>query len=73
VCVCFGRNANNSLERLFVSCEERTHAAVASMENAEVRRIRAEVVTKRSFYHDGSVSYRGFFDELWGKKISRRR
>jgi hypothetical protein len=82
--VCFGRNVNNSLERLCVyffhhnfikryrigvSCEERTHAEVAGVEKEVVRRICAEVIRRRSFYHDGSVSYGGFFDELWRREL----
>ena len=83
--VCFPRNVNNSLERLCVyffhhnfvkryrigiAGEERTHAEVAGVEKHEVERIRRAVMTNRSFYHDGSVSYGGFFDELWRRDLS---
>jgi len=82
--VCIGRNVNNSLERLSVYFlhhnfikryrigvmdEERTHAEVAGVNRDEVRRICEDVVTRRRFYHDGSVSYGGFFDELWRRDI----
>ena len=74
---------NNSLERLCVYFfhhnfikryrigvrEERSHAEVAGVEKAEVVRICEEVLVKRSFYHDGSVSYGGFFDELWRRDV----
>ena len=82
--VCFPRNVCNSLERLCVyffhhnyikryrigvAGEERTHAEVAGVEQERVALIRREVVTRRSFYHDGSVTYGGFFDELWQRVI----
>jgi transposase-like protein len=82
--VCFSRNVTNSLERLCVYFfhhnfikryrigvpgEERTHAEVAGVERQDVERIREEVITTRSFYHDGSVSYGGFFDELWRREL----
>jgi hypothetical protein len=82
--VCFGRNVNNSLERLcvyvfhhnFIKCfrigvsrEERTHAEVAGVEREDVRRICKEVIGRRSFYHEGSVTYGGFFDELWRREV----
>ena len=82
--VCFGRNVNNSLERLCVyffhhnfikryrigvSWETRTHAEVAGVKREAVRRICEDVIMRRSFYHDGSVSYGGFFDELWRREI----
>ena len=82
--VCFGRNVSNSLERLCVYFyhhnfikryrigvmgEERTHAEVAGVGREEVGRIREDVLMRRSFYHDGSVSYGGFFDELWRRAV----
>jgi len=82
--VCFARNVCNSLERLcvyffhhnFIKCyrigvpgEERSHAEVAGVEKEQVESIRREVVRRRSFYHDGSVTYGGFFDELWRRVI----
>lgn len=82
--VCIGRNVNNSLERLCVyffhhnfikryrigvSGEERSHAEVAGVTKDEVGRIVEEVVARRAFYHDGSVSYGGFFDELWKREV----
>jgi transposase-like protein len=82
--VCFARNVNNSLERLSVyffhhnfmkryrigvTGEERTHAEVAGIAKRQVRRLREEAVKRRSFYHDGSVSYGGFFDELWRREL----
>jgi len=82
--VCFGRNVNNSLERLCVyffhhnfmkryrigvTGENRTHAEVAGLMKKTVRRIRRTVMRKRSFYHDGSVTYGGFFDELWRREL----
>jgi hypothetical protein len=82
--VCFPRNVNNTLERLCVYFfhhnfikryrigvvgEERTHAEVAGIDKQEVDRIRRTVVMERRFYHDGSVTYGGFFDELWRRAI----
>jgi len=82
--VCFARNVTNSLERLCVylfhhnfikryrigvAGEERTHAEVAGVDKREVERIGAEVVRRQSFYHDGSVTYGGFFDELWRREL----
>jgi hypothetical protein len=82
--VCFARNVVNSLERLCVyffhhnfikryrigvSGEERTHAEVAGIMKQTVSNIRERVLTARSFYHDGSVTYGGFFDELWRREI----
>lgn len=82
--VCFPRNVNNTLERLCVYFfhhnfikryrvgvvgEERTHAEVAGVEKPQVNRMLNEVVTRRSFYHDGSVTYGGFFDELWCRQL----
>jgi len=82
--VCFARNVCNSLERLCVyffhhnfikryrigvAGEERSHAEVAGVQQEAVELIRRKVVRSRSFYHDGSVSYGGFFDELWRRLI----
>jgi hypothetical protein len=82
--VCFARNVVNSLERLCVyffhhnfikryriavTNEERTHAEVAGIMRTTVSNIRRHVLTARSFYHDGSVTYGGFFDELWRREI----
>jgi len=82
--VCFGRNVNNSLERLWVyffhhnfikryrigvTGEDRTHAEVAGIPKETVNRVCREVVRRRSFYHDGSVTYGGFFDELWRRML----
>jgi len=82
--VCFARNVTNSLERLSVYVfhhnfikryrigvigEERTHAEVAGMSAGEVKRIAETVLERRSMYHDGSVTYGGFFDELWRREV----
>ena len=82
--VCFARNVNNSLERRCVYCfhhnfikryrvgvsgEERTHAEVAGVGDEAVRMIRSQVLKRRSFYHDGSVVYGGFSDELWRREV----
>lgn len=82
--VCFARNVNNCLERVCVyffhhnfikryrigvAGEERTHAEVAGIGREAVKRIRREVGRRRSFYHDGAVSYGGFFDELWRREL----
>jgi hypothetical protein len=82
--VCFPRNVCNCLERLCVYFfhhnfikryrigvvgEQRTHAEVAGIAKEQVELIRRKVVKNRSFYHDGSVSYGGFFDELWRRVI----
>lgn len=82
--VCIPRNVNNTLERLCVYFfhhnfikryrigvvdEERTHAEVAGVEPKQVNRVRRDVVKGRSFYENGSVTYGGFFDELWRRAI----
>jgi len=82
--VCFARNVTNCLERLCVyflhhnfikkyrigvTGEERTHAEVAGLNKQDIDRIRRKVTMKRSFYHEGEVSFGGFFDQLWRRAI----
>lgn len=82
--VCFGRNVVNGLERfcvyLFhhnfikryrirVTDEERTHAEVAGISEAEVRTIREDVVKRRRFIRDKEIESGGFFESLWRKQI----
>ncbi len=82
--VCFGRNVGNGLERLCVyvyhhnfvkryrigvAAERRTHAEVAGLSKAEVRRIRQKITEERQFIEDGQVVAGSFFDQLWRRTI----
>ena len=79
--VCFARDVNNCMERLWVyfvyhnyrkryriqSGEERTHAEVAGIERSEVRRVLKGYYTRRSFMSLSNVT--GSLKALWQQKL----
>jgi hypothetical protein len=58
--------------RIGVAGEERTHAEVAAVEKNQVASIRREVLRRRSYYHDGSMTYGGFLMSCGNVSYRRR-